>query len=68
MMDDARGTADPNARAQKVADVEKAIATDLPWIPVLQPLIVLITSNNLSGTYSSFAYMFAPWADKLGGT
>jgi peptide/nickel transport system substrate-binding protein len=68
MMDDARGTADPNARAQKVADVEKLIATDLPWIPVLQPLIVLITSNNLTGSYSSFAYMFAPWADKLGGT
>jgi peptide/nickel transport system substrate-binding protein len=68
MMDDARGTADPNARAQKVADVEKATSTDLPWIPVLQPLIVLITSNNLSGSYSSFAYMFAPWADKLGGT
>jgi peptide/nickel transport system substrate-binding protein len=68
MMDDARGTADANARAQKVADVEKAIATDLPWIPVLQPLIVLITSNNLPGSYSSFAYMFSPWADKLGGT
>ncbi|MEA2628707.1 MAG: peptide/nickel transport system substrate-binding protein [Chloroflexota bacterium] len=68
MMDDARGTADPNARAQKVADVEKAIATDLPWIPVLQPWVPLITSANLSGTYSSFAYMFAPWADKLGGT
>jgi peptide/nickel transport system substrate-binding protein len=68
MMDDARGTADPNARAQKVADVEKATSTDLPWIPVLQPLIVLITSNNLSGSYSSFAYMFSPWADKLGGT
>jgi peptide/nickel transport system substrate-binding protein len=68
MFDDARGTADPNARAQKVADVEKAIATDETWIPVLQPLIVLITSNNLSGTYSSFAYMFSPWADKLGGT
>jgi peptide/nickel transport system substrate-binding protein len=68
MFDDARGTADPNARAQKVADVEKAIAIDETWIPVLQPLIVLITSNNLSGTYSSFAYMFSPWADKLGGT
>jgi len=67
MFDDARGTADDNARAQKVADVEKAMATDLPWIPVLQPLIVLITSSNLSGTYSSFAYMFAPWADNLGG-
>jgi peptide/nickel transport system substrate-binding protein len=68
MMDDARSTADPNARAQKVVDIEKFIATDLPWIPVLQPLIVLVTSNNLSGTYSSFAYMFSPWADKLGGT
>jgi peptide/nickel transport system substrate-binding protein len=68
MFDDARGTADPNARAQKVADVEKAIATDLPWIPVLQPWVPLITSSNLSGTYSSFAYMFSPWADKLGGT
>jgi peptide/nickel transport system substrate-binding protein len=68
MFDDARGTSDPNARAQKVADVEKAIATDLPWIPVLQPYVPLITSANLSGTYSSFAYMFSPWADKLGGT
>jgi peptide/nickel transport system substrate-binding protein len=68
MMDDARSTADPNARAQKVADVEKLIATDLPWIPVLQPYVVLVTSSNLSGTYSSFMYMYAPWADKLGGT
>jgi peptide/nickel transport system substrate-binding protein len=67
MMDDARSTADPNARAQKVADVEKQIATDLPWIPMVQPYSVLVTSSNLSGTYSSFAYMFAPWADKLGG-
>src|ERR1700674_1979073 len=68
MMDDARSTADPNARAQKVADVEKFLATNLPWIPMVQPLIVLVTSTNLTGTYSSFAYMFAPWADKLGGT
>jgi peptide/nickel transport system substrate-binding protein len=68
MFDDARSTADPNARAQKVADVEKAIATDLTWIPVLQPWVPTITSANLSGTYSSFAYMFSPWADKLGGT
>jgi peptide/nickel transport system substrate-binding protein len=68
MFDDARGTADPNARAQKVADVEKAIATDETWIPVLQPWVPLITSANLSGTYSSFAYMFSPWATSLGGT
>jgi peptide/nickel transport system substrate-binding protein len=68
MMDDARSTADPNARAQKVVDIEKFIATDLPWIPILQPLVPLVTSKNLTGAYSSFAYMFSPWADSLGGT
>lgn len=68
MMDDARSTADPNARAQKVADVEKLIATDLPWIPIVQPYVVLVTSSNLTGSYTSFMYMYAPWADKLGGT
>ena len=68
MMDEARSTADPNARAQKVADVEKLIATDLPWIPVVQPYVVLVTSSNLTGSYTSFMYMYAPWADKLGGT
>jgi peptide/nickel transport system substrate-binding protein len=68
LMDEARGTADPNARAQKIVEVEKFMATDLPWIPVVQPLVPLVTSANLSGTYSSFAYMYSPWADNLGGT
>ncbi len=65
--EDARGTADPNQRAQKVADVEKKMAVDLPWLPMVQPLVTLVTSNNLSGSYCSFAYMFSPWADSLGG-
>ena len=68
LFEEARTTADPNARAAKVAQVEKLMATDLPWIPMVQPLVDLITTNNLSGAYSSFAYMFSPWADKLGGT
>jgi peptide/nickel transport system substrate-binding protein len=68
MMDEARSIADPNARAQKVADVEKLIATDLPWIPMVQPYVVLVTSSNLTGAYSSFMYMYSPWADQLGGT
>jgi len=65
--EDARGTADPNQRAQKVADVEKKMADDLPWLPMVQPLVTLVTSNNLSGAYCSFAYMFSPWAESLGG-
>jgi peptide/nickel transport system substrate-binding protein len=68
LMNDARGTADPDARAAKVAAMEKIVATDLPWIPDVQPLSVLVTSSNLSGAYASFAYMDAPWADQLGGT
>jgi peptide/nickel transport system substrate-binding protein len=65
--EDARGTADANQRATKVADVEKKMAVDLPWLPMVQPLVTLVTSNNLSGSYCSFAYMFSPWADSLGG-
>jgi peptide/nickel transport system substrate-binding protein len=68
LMNDARGTADPNARAAKVAQIETIIATDLPWIPNVQPLNVLVTSSNLTGAVASFAYMDIPWADKLGGT
>ncbi len=68
LMESARGTADPNARAAKVAAAEKILATDLPWIPNVEPLSVLTTSSNLTGAVASFAYMFAPWADQLGGT
>jgi len=27
-----------------------------------------LLSKNLSGAVASFAYMFAPWANSLGGT
>jgi peptide/nickel transport system substrate-binding protein len=67
LMDQARGTADPNARAQLVSQAETLLAKDLPWIPNVEPENVLVTSSNLTGAVASFAYMFAPWADQLGG-
>ena len=67
LLDDARGTADPEERANKVAQAEKIIATDLPWIPNVEPMDILVTRSNLTGAVASFAYMFAPWADALGG-
>ena len=67
LLDDARGTADPEERANKVAQAEKIIATDLPWIPNVEPMDILVTRSNLTGAVASFAYMFAPWADQLGG-
>jgi peptide/nickel transport system substrate-binding protein len=68
LLEQARGTADPGQRAALVAQAEQLAAKNLPWIPDVQPTSVLITSKNLTGAVASFAYMFAPWADGLGGT
>jgi peptide/nickel transport system substrate-binding protein len=68
LMNKARGEPDPDARAQDVADAQKLIMQDMPWIPNALPESELITSSNLTGAVASFAYMFAPWADNLGGT
>ena len=66
-METARSTADPDARAALVAKAEERAATILPWIPDVQPDNLLIMSKNLTGATASFAYMFAPWANSLGG-
>ena len=34
----------------------------------VQPTALLMLSKKLSGAVASFAYMFAPWANSLGGT
>jgi peptide/nickel transport system substrate-binding protein len=63
----ARSTADPDKRAALVAQVEKLCAVELPWIPNVQPTNLTIMSKGLTGATGSFAYMFAPWANTLGG-
>lgn len=67
-LEQARSTADPNARAALVAKAEERVATLLPWIPDAQPVNILIMSKGLTGATASFAYMFAPWANSLGGS
>jgi peptide/nickel transport system substrate-binding protein len=67
-LEQARSTADPNKRAALVAQAEKLTMQQLPWIPNVQPVALLMLSSKLSGAVASFAYMFAPWADSLGGT
>jgi peptide/nickel transport system substrate-binding protein len=68
LLEEARTEADPNTRAQDVADAQKIIMRELPWIPDVLPDSELMTSSNLTGATASFAYMFAPWANDLGGT
>lgn len=68
LLNAARSEADDTKRAQDVADAQKLIMQDLPWIPDALPNSELITSSNLTGATASFAYMFAPWANDMGGT
>ena len=67
LLEQARGTANLDARAQLVAKAEQLAAQQLPWIPNAQPTNVLILNASLTGAVGSFAFMFAPWADNLGG-
>ena len=67
-LDQARGTADPGKRAALVAEAEKLTVRQLPWIPDVQPTNVLLLSKSLTGAIASLAYLFAPWANQLGGT
>ena len=68
LLEQAEGTANPDQRAALVAKAEELAAKLLPWIPDVQPTSVLMLSKGLTGAVASFSYMFAPWADNLGGT
>jgi peptide/nickel transport system substrate-binding protein len=67
-LEQARSTANPNQRAALVVRAEQLTMQQLPWIPDVQPTQLLMLSSKLSGAVASFAYMFAPWANSLGGT
>jgi peptide/nickel transport system substrate-binding protein len=68
LLEQARSTANPNQRAALMVQAEKINNQLLPWIPDVQPTNLLLLSKNLTGATASFAYMFAPWANSLGGT
>jgi peptide/nickel transport system substrate-binding protein len=68
LLEQARSTANPNQRAALMVAAEKLNNQLMPWIPDVQPTNLLLLSKNLSGAVASFAYMFAPWANSLGGT
>ena len=67
LLEQARSTANPDQRASLMVQAEKLNNQLLPWIPDVQPTNLLLLSSNLTGAVASFAYMFAPWANSLGG-
>ncbi len=66
-MNAARSEPDLDKRAQDMVQAQKLSMADMPWIPDAFPSNEVITSSNLTGAVASFAYMFAPWANSLGG-
>jgi len=68
LLEQARSTANPDQRAALMVQAEKINNQLLPWIPDVQPTNLLLLSKNLTGATASFAYMFAPWANSLGGS
>jgi peptide/nickel transport system substrate-binding protein len=66
-LEQARSTANPDQRAALVAEAEKLTAQQLPWIPDVEPDTALVLGKGLTGAVSSSAYLFAPWANQLGG-
>jgi len=66
-MNAARSEANLDKRAQDMVMAQKLSMDDMPWIPDAFPNNEVITSSNISGAVASFAYMFAPWANNLGG-
>ena len=68
LLEQARSTANPDKRAALMVQAEQINNQLLPWIPDVQPTNLLLLSKNLTGATGSFAYMFAPWANSLGGT
>lgn len=67
LLEEARTTADPDARAELVIQAQERFNETLPWIPTAQPTNVLLLNSELSGAIASFAYSSAPWANQLGG-
>lgn len=67
LMEEARSTADADARAELMVKVSNLTIEQLPWIPNAQPTNVLVMNKGLTGADSSFSYMFTSWANNLGG-
>jgi peptide/nickel transport system substrate-binding protein len=68
LMNKARTQADPTKRAELMAQAQKLIAQQVPWIPVAAPDTILIMNKKLTGPPPTFSYMFAPWLAQLGAS
>lgn len=67
MLDQARQTLTDAKRVQLNLKIEKQTENVVPYIPLVQKLTVTSLSKSLTGTVTSFAYLWSPWGNHLGG-
>ena len=68
LITEAQGTEDADERANLVVKAEEAIMEQLPWLPVVNPSVLLFMNKNVTGVPASFVYLYYPWAADLGGS
>nr|ANO42604.1 ABC transporter substrate-binding protein [Streptomyces sp. SAT1] len=59
-------TIDDAERAALVVDIQKRFSRAAVWIPVAQMPTVLVLNGDLTGPPASMAYLYSPWAARLG--
>ncbi|WP_329124530.1 ABC transporter substrate-binding protein [Streptomyces sp. NBC_01353] len=59
-------TIDDKQRAALVVDVQRQFSEAAVWIPVAQMPTVLAMNDELTGPPASMAYLYSPWAARLG--
>ena len=67
LINEAAATAEPNARAALVVEVEKQIAKDLPWIPVVEEANTLFVDKKYGGMPAAFVQNAYPWGADVAG-
>jgi peptide/nickel transport system substrate-binding protein len=68
LLNRARGTADPDARAKLTAQAQAILTHDMVWIPLAMPATVVVMHKGITGAPATFQYQFGPWGVYLGAS
>jgi peptide/nickel transport system substrate-binding protein len=66
LADQAVGIADPKARAEKSAELQKIANQQLPWLPLFQGPMTVFVGKKITGVAPSVAFLYYPWAATIG--
>jgi peptide/nickel transport system substrate-binding protein len=68
LLDAAAAAATDDERAGIVNDLQTQVMAELPWIPIVDPSVLLFMNDRVTGVPASFVYLYYPWAADLGAS